>query len=133
MKQGATRPLPRRSYSQPQKFTISLYARRSASVCTRPRADRDPIHLPKHGFNSSEYHDGRCLCTMRAPRRTRIRREERTDAPVEESSEKYARPWVTVINHPRSYSGDLFRFLLARRRSTGYPEKRTGGGMGGKS
>lgn len=58
----------------------------------------------------------------------RVRREERTDAPVEESSEKYARPWVTVINHPRSYSGDLFRFLLARRRSTGYPETRTGKG-----
>lgn len=64
---------------------------------------------------------------------TRVRREERTDAPVEESSEKYARPRVTVINHPRSYSGDLFRFLLARRRSAGYPREaeRTDGGSGG--
>jgi len=89
-------------------------------VCTRLRVDS--IYLPKHGFNSSEYRDGRCFCTMRAPRCMRIRREERTDA-VEESLEKYTRPWVTVINHPRSYSGDLFRFLLARRRSTEYPPR----------
>lgn len=33
----------------------------------RERPDRDPtaIYLPEHGFNSSEYQDGRCSCTMR--------------------------------------------------------------------
>lgn len=135
LKQEAARPIPpaplRRTYSYSRR---NLRCRLRSSItrgCTRPRADRDPIYLSKHGFNSGEYRDGRCFCTMRAPRRTRVRREERTDAPAEESSEKYARPWVTVINHPRSYSGDLFRFLLARRRSTGVsPRSRTGRGRG---
>lgn len=30
---------------------------------------------------------------------------------------------VTVINHPRSYPEDPFRFLLAKRRSSGIGEK----------
>lgn len=35
---------------------------------------------------------------------------------------------VAVINHPRSYSGDPFRFLLAKRRS---PEQPGNGSAGG--
>lgn len=62
-------------------------------------------------------------------RRTRdtTRRKNRRET-AEESLEKYAGPWVTVINHPRSYSGDLFRFLLAKRRSSGYSRQADGRG-----
>lgn len=44
---------------------------------------------------------------------------------------KMCRAMVTVINHPRSYSGDPFRFLLAKRRSSGIPEKGVVGGIRG--
>lgn len=96
-------------------------ARPATRELARPHGDIfSPAWIQFERISQPESRDGRYFCTIRAVRRMRIGRGERTDArPIEESyGENTQDHGVTVINHPRSYSGDLFRFLLARRRSS---------------